>query len=320
EKIEYLDENRWFRYHLRLHKWSAPKEITWRKYQHSHTSTSAWNEKHDLHDFNGWEHAFAPGVIGDDDEFTVVPNKGEASPSQKTAISKTLDMATREVAALESPPKITEVSEPAWLGEMESMDEFRDWLINRGKVIGVPSRVESIPKTGQFYTIFNMLWPEDVPARFNIFKTWQRRCKMRFSTLSEAYIWRNKKLVTLMLTEESEVGWSEKVIVMTCNGIDQVKELPPEKNDHPIYLRTYNRRQFTPAHWQDLLMKTHNCSRCQTVVKSVDIQFTTVQKSHDKTILVCAACNLDTYLAASPEMQQSIKEQSGVDISTWTEL
>ncbi|MCI0564167.1 MAG: hypothetical protein MN733_37305, partial [Nitrososphaera sp.] len=90
-------------------------------------------------------------------------------------------------------------------------------------------------------------------------------------------------------------------------------------NDHPIYLRTYNRRQFTPAHWQDLLMKTHNCSRCKTVVKAVDIQFTTVQKSDDRTILVCAACNLDTYLAASPEMQQSIKEQSGVDISTWTE-
>ncbi|MCI0559050.1 MAG: hypothetical protein MN733_11180, partial [Nitrososphaera sp.] len=151
-----------------------------------------------------------------------------------------------------------------------------------------------------------------------VFKKWQRRCKMRFSTMSEAYVWRNKKLVNLMLTEESEVGWSEKVLVMTCNGIEEIKE---RTHEHAIYLRTYNRRQFTPAHWQELLMKTHNCSRCKTVVKAADIQYTTVQKSHETAgpILTCAACNLDTYLAAPPEMQQAIKEQTGVDISTWAE-
>ncbi|MCI0564782.1 MAG: hypothetical protein MN733_40465, partial [Nitrososphaera sp.] len=112
-------------------------------------------------------------------------------------------------------------------------------------------------------------------------------------------------------------GWSEKVLVMACNGIEEIKA---RTHEHPIYLRTYNRRQFTPAHWQELLIKTHNCSRCKAVVKATDIQYTTVQKLHEATTLVCASCNLDTYLASSSEMQQAIKEQTGVDISTWTEL
>lgn len=323
-KVEYFDENKWCRFHMKPMKWSEPKEVKWKpdKAITNYASTSAWNGQQAVNDWTGWEHSFVPSVLEGDlatgspnpvtgEEFTVV---GPATLT-KTPLQNGLDLAQlAAVAALEryQPNRTggTLVSpRPAWESDMELMDELRDWLIEEGRLDAVPNRVESVPRENTYTTFFVILWSEKIPPKFNSLKPWKLRGKMRFGSLEDAYLWRNKKLVNLMVTEETSIGWNEKILMMEANGI--------EEKATNVYLRTYNKVLFTPTDWATFITKNFHCAQCGTTVKSADLKYITVHHHPATSTVICPKCNLERFLQQPDEVKESMLQHNAVDPRQW---
>ena len=313
-KVEYLDENQWFRFHMKLMKWGAPKEVKWKssKVTNNFASASAWDGQQAVNTWNGWEGSFAPGVVEGDptmsdiitgEEFTII---GPPAPI-KNPIHEGLQLAALEQYPLRRQTLVN--PKPAWESDMELMDEFRDWLIEEGKLDSVPNRVESSPKESKYITYFVILWPDNTPPKFAPLRAWKLRGRMRFNTLEDAYLWRNKKAVTLMITEESTIGWNEKILMMEANGV--------EEKSAKIYLRSYNKILFTPADWQTFVVTNHHCARCATIVKAVDLKYIAVHHNKGTSTVICPKCNLETFLQQTEDVKAAMLQHNPADPRQW---